>query len=393
MSVWLLDEPIQASIDEARAAGTIISAEQIAQINIECAADVPTVKGRKAIIPINGILTNKRDFLAAVFGGGNTLYPDIINAVQKADADPQINETVLAVGATPGGTIAGLFPAMEAIRNSSTPVTAVVEDMALSAGYGLVSQAREIVAMTPVTQLGNVGIVRSYSVDESVIDVTSTKAPKKRNDVTTEEGLAAAREVLDDVHDEFAKAIAIGRGTTADNVNKNYGQGATVIAKKALKAGMITSIFQKQQTDETASQGGEEVTAMNLEEFKAAHPALYAEAVAIGQMTERNRVEQHAKLGEKGGDQGMAIAMKAIKEGTDVESLQSDYIIALTTALSINSRQNENVKDLDSTVGPPAEAKSPVDLAYEALEARNNDSDSFDVDALRAELAAETAEV
>ena len=381
---WLLDEPIRASIEAARASGQIVSAEQIAQVEQEEAAKAPTTRGAQAVIPIDGVLTNKRDFLSAVFGGGNTLYPDIIRAVEAANADSKVDEIVLAVGATPGGTIAGLFPAMEAIRNSSKPVKAIVEDMALSAGYGLVSQADEIIAMTPVTQFGNVGIVKTVPLDKGSVDITSTNAPKKRPDASTEEGVAAIRENLDDVHEQFVNVIAQGRGTTPDKVNKNYGQGASMIAPKALSAGMITSIFSRETTN-TASDGGEEVKAMNLEEFKATHPALYAEAVELGKAQALDLVQAHAHRGRECGN--LEIALKAIEEGTEMtELMKAQYDTAQNNKNAVEARAAENPESV-GTVTEPVAAQKKDDIATlmeeaMALEDSNDNYVHVNLDAL-----------
>jgi ClpP class serine protease len=383
MKSWLLDDPIMESIDAAIAAGHIVSAEQIEEIKAEYARNAPRNDGGRAVIPIEGILTNKPNFLAAVFGGGNTIYSDIIKAVQKADADPSINEIVLAVGASPGGTIAGLFPAMDAIRESKTPTKAIVEDMALSACFGVVSQADEVIAMTPVTQFGNVGVVKTFNVDGNTVDVTSTKAPKKRTDVTTEEGLAAARESLDDVHDQFAQAIALGRGTTADDVNKNFGQGASVIAHKALSAGMITGIFSKQQTTETAHDGGEEVSMKTLEEFKAAHPALYAEAVAFGEAQARDLMAAHAVRGRACGN--LELALEAIESGSEMnEKIKAQYDAAQSNKNAVNARIEENPPEIGQPTESP-KAKEDDDVvakAWAIIDGETEDPDVMNFDAL-----------
>jgi ClpP class serine protease len=89
---------------------------------------------------------------------------------------------------------------------------------------------------------GSIGIAASFLVDESIVEIASTEAPKKRPDVSTAEGKAIVREELDAIHEVFVEAIARGRSTTTTNVNRNFGRGAIVLARDAKRAGMIDSI-------------------------------------------------------------------------------------------------------------------------------------------------------
>ena len=43
-----------------------------------------------AVINIHGVLTDKPDFSAMFYGGGNTVYSDIISALVDADNDPSV---------------------------------------------------------------------------------------------------------------------------------------------------------------------------------------------------------------------------------------------------------------------------------------------------------------
>ena len=216
---WFLNENLAYKIDDARAN---ISADTIAAVNDFNAAysangsDIMQVAGGNAHIKIEGVLTEKPDFFAAYFGGGNTVYSDVITAIAEANANPAVKNIILGVN-SPGGTIADMFDAVSAIELSKKPITAEVEQAA-SAAYALISPSNKIVAKSKASSFGSIGIVTSRYVNKAVVDITSTEAPNKRPDASTEQGKAVIREELDAVHELMTDAIAAGRKTTVENI-------------------------------------------------------------------------------------------------------------------------------------------------------------------------------
>jgi ClpP class serine protease len=381
--MWLLTKEIGDILAEKRNSGEIFGADAVAYVEASEARNAPTTVGSTAVIPIEGVLTQRRDMFAALFGGGNTLYPDITKAAIAADSDPLVEDVVFEFGTVPGGTIDGLFDAMAAIKNIRKPTTSRVRGMAASAGFALAVQSDDVIAANDVTQFGSVGIVRSFRVDSDIVEVTSTDAPDKRPDVTTEEGIEAARRPLDAIHEKFVEAIAEGRRTSAKNVNENYGRGAIVIASDAIEEGMIDSIgIAKTQTQTTANTGGEEVTAMeNLAEFKAQHPALFAEAVAVGVEQgidqERDRVNAHAILGKASGD--METALTAIENGDVMtQTLQAKYMAAGFNKRDIAARDDEQAQAVDGTASSDAEGPDLGDQMVAAMQATSDDHVNLD---------------
>jgi ClpP class serine protease len=322
--IELSDERIEAALDKSGRPGSL------------------TVANKSGVIPIEGILTQKRDFGAMFFGGGNTLYPDIISSLAEADADPDVERIVLHVGESPGGEVTGLFKTMDAIRATKKPVDAVVDNMAASGAYGLVAQADTITTANESVSVGSVGVAQTFFVSDRLVDVASTNAPKKRPDVSTDEGKAIVQETLDDYERLFIDAIAQGRGTTPAAVKSDFGQGAIVLAQRALKAGMIDSISPKKQT--TAAISGDnkqEVRAMDLREFMAKHPEVYQEAVQIGKDQEFERVAAHLELGKSAGS--MDLAIKNVNERVDHSpACSAQYQAVAIKNAQIQTREQEN---------------------------------------------------
>lgn len=338
MAFWLLAADVRQAIEQARAAGMTPSAE--AQIAYEArygfadgdTSRVLTTAGDVAEIRVSGVITDKPDLMAMLFGGGNVTWPEIATALVAADSDPAVKRIELSVD-SPGGSIDGMFDAIAAMQAVRKPTRAVVRNKAASAAYALISQADEIVATNRAVRFGSVGIVAGFYNDENEIQVTSTQAPKKRPDVTTEEGKAVVREELDAIHELMVEAIATGRKSTPEKVNAEFGQGAMLLADEAAKRGMVDSVTGApalrvvKPVKPTSATTAQQENIMDLNELKAAHPAVYAAAVADGVTQERDRVSAHLIMGEASGD--MATALKAAKEGTGMTAtLQATYMAA-----------------------------------------------------------------
>lgn len=164
-------------------------------------------------------------------------------ALQSSGAVSQI----LLVVDSPGGVTTGINAMAEQIAASSKPVTVYVPGMAASAAYWLASQAGSIV-MDPTAVVGSIGVVMSGSQQvqpgedgRMSFDIVSSNAPNKRPDLTSDDGQAEIRTVLDDIESIFVSTIAKGRGISADTVKQNFGQGGLKVAKSAISAGMADS--------------------------------------------------------------------------------------------------------------------------------------------------------
>lgn len=346
--MWLLLESVRREMDAARKAGFVLSDEQVTELKVASRDNGKMqIVGREAVIPVEGVLTEKRDWFAAWFGGGNTTYPDIKQAIAEANGSPEIDGITMVYGYTPGGNVTGLFPTMDAIRDSSKPVKAVVRSGAMSAAYGLASQAGELVADNRGTMLGSVGVAMDTFVytggGVEEVSIASTEAPDKRPNLLTEEGKAVVRKELDAIHEPFVESIAAGRKTTAKKVNANFGRGAVVLAEQALESGMIDSIGLPQTQSATAAATTKEVGSMDLKTLMAEHPAVYAEAVEVGKAEERDRVGAHLKMAEASGD--MDTAVKAIGDGSGMTAtLLATYSAAGMNRNAVAARTGDNAE-------------------------------------------------
>jgi ClpP class serine protease len=384
-------------MERAHAAGVVPTAEQQLQheARSEAAADGRprnlTIAGNVAEIRVEGALTKKPDFFSWLFGGGNTTYQQIQQALVVAESDPAVTEAVMRID-SPGGHVDGFFACLDSIKAFKKPLR-VVAETACSAAYAIAAVAggkRDgtgskkgggVEATNAAAEFGSIGVAARFFVSDSIVNVTSTEAPNKRPDVRTEEGKDVVRKNLDDVHALFVDAIAAGRGTSAAKVNKNYGRGAVVLAGEAQELGMVDRIArpalrpvevsdgpseEEDPIDATRAKPQESVN-MTEDEFKKAHPELHKTMIANAVAGERDRVVAHLIAGEMSGD--MKTAATCIRDGSAMTmTLQTQYMMAATNRSERYARQGDS--DAAGSVvdgGKPQTPGSPAPAAAAAV--------------------------
>lgn len=245
--MWLLKTEVAEAMQQAIKAGLTATAEQQAKfegLQVAAAQDgVPRnyrVAGDVAEIRVDGILTERPSFLAWLFYGANTTYQSIRSGLALAEQDRSVKRAVVAVS-SPGGNADGLFDTLASFESFSKPLVARAS-CACSAAYAIAAMADKIEASNGAAEFGSIGVAARIFHDDSIIEITSTEAPDKRPDPTTEEGRAVIRRYLDALHELFVDAIARGRETTASVVNKEFGRGATLLAAEAKRRGMVDKI-------------------------------------------------------------------------------------------------------------------------------------------------------
>ena len=213
-----------------------------------------TVRNNVATIPIMGTIIPRADEFDKV--SGLLSMEEIAQDFSEAVENDEIGAIILAFD-SPGGTAAGTAELAQLIfeARGTKPIIAQVTDMAASAAFWVASAADEVVNTTTGV-LGSVGVIASFlDTSEAMaqrgihrIDIVSSRAPKKRADITTEEGRAIVQEELDVLEAAFVDALALYRGVTEKTVVKQFGQGGVVIGREAVKAGLADRIATFEQT-------------------------------------------------------------------------------------------------------------------------------------------------
>lgn len=258
-----------------------------------------------AHITIVGQLTPvaEQDVCGGYTADALTEYGYITAATQAADADPNVKKIAYDIS-SPGGYLAGLFPALSAIASASKPTESIVGDMAASAAYWLASATGEIKASSIASRFGSIGVLaEDFNTDRALAEAgidhtvfTSTDAPLKYADTSTPEGKAQVVAELDQLHAIFRAQVAQGRGVSEDSVNSDFGMGSMLTAEKALAAGMIDGILPQPamgKANIVNQKGGVAASAreaiktkgkiMTLDELKAQNPEVYHAVFTAGQ--------------------------------------------------------------------------------------------------------------
>jgi ClpP class serine protease len=319
-----------------------------------------SVAGATAEIRIEGTLTKRPDFFAAWFGGGNTTYAAIRNALSVAATDPAIKDIVLSID-SPGGSVDGLFETLDALAavRASGKGLRVRAERATSAAYGLAAAAGKIEASDRAATFGSIGTAISYQLDADVVTLTNTDSPDKRPDLTTPEGKAVVVKYLDQVNDEFVRAIAAGRGVDKKTVTESYGRGAVFTAPLAKELGVIDRI--QSQPLRAVSKRGKTMSGTEETTDARAAAASTADAEKRGEERERDRVKAHLKMGETCGD--MSIAIEAIRSGAPMTlELQASYMSAGMNRGDAAKRQGETNAAAKTVSGEGESPANATDL-------------------------------
>jgi signal peptide peptidase SppA len=204
-----------------------------------------------AVVVISGPIELRRGVLAEMLGSG-TSSSELRAAFAALEHDSQTN-TVLLLVDSPGGDVIGSEEAAAAVRSLAKKkrVVAMVDGIAASAAYWIVSGASEIV----VTPSGSVGSVGVYAAHEDLSEAAKklgvrttlvASSPEKVEGNPYEPLADAAR--LDMQHKvnayarTFEQDVAIGRRTTLADVRANFGKGRMVLARDAVVAGMADRV-------------------------------------------------------------------------------------------------------------------------------------------------------
>lgn len=390
---------------------------------------VPSIISRtegsnEAVIAITGPLSPTGPSpIARFFGFGGTGYADIMSAAKTLEDDPAIENVRIRMD-TPGGTVNGMDQARQAIESLALKKNVIVENhgMIASAGYYLATAegVSKIVAMSPLAETGSIGIIRAgLDFSDALarngikrIKIISSNAPNKHADPTTAPGLKVHQVEIDAVERVFIDKAAKGRNTTTQDVIDNFGKGGMLIAQDpdpdkpdALKVGMIDEVVTQSPSSvtidnnsnnddidnsklidniggdsdipksKTVDGGGKTKGAvMDLITLKAEHPAIFAEAVAVGVTQERERVDAHITMGEASGD--MKLAVTCISEGTELNAaVNAKYMAASMNKNAKGDRASESEGDLDT------EGDNDADAADKALAAATAEVLGVDIDA------------
>jgi protease IV len=176
---------------------------------------------------------------------------DVIDELKSHVKDPSIKAIVLRID-SPGGAVAPSQEIYEEIRKAVTKKKIVVSmgSVAASGGYYIASPATRIVA-NPGTLTGSIGVIMEIPNVEGLMNKIGVKTEViksgRHKDIASvfrgikKEEREILQGVLDNVHEQFIKAVAEGRKMLIEDV-KRIADGRVFTGEQALKAGLVDEI-------------------------------------------------------------------------------------------------------------------------------------------------------
>jgi len=199
---------------------------------------------------------------ASSMGGTSTvqLRRDISNAAN----DPNVSAIMLAID-SPGGTAAGTYELGAAVKRASSlkPTWAFVEDLGASAAYWMASQASQIFAANPMTQVGSIGTYWTLYDTSKMLEADGVKVhhfatgPLKGagayGTVVTEEQAAHFQAQVDTMQTHFDEAVRLGRNLSRNEL-ASVRTGGVFSAKEAQALKLIDGIKSFEQVLKSLAQ-------------------------------------------------------------------------------------------------------------------------------------------
>lgn len=179
-----------------------------------------------AIIPVTGSLVQRSDWMSDT--SGMLSYASIERMMNAALDDPRVKELLWEFD-TPGGEVAGAFDFADRIyaRRDEKPMTAVVNELAASAGYLLASAVGNI-ALSRTASVGSIGVVGAHidysrMMEKRGTAITFIYAGEKKIDGNPYEPLPAAVKAewqaeINGLYDLFVETVSRNTGLSVDKV-------------------------------------------------------------------------------------------------------------------------------------------------------------------------------
>lgn len=220
---------------------------------------------RVALIRIEGMIMDSKD---------------TVDEIKEYVKDPSIKAIVLRID-SPGGAVAPAQEIYEEIRKAVNKKKVVVSmgSVAASGGYYIASPATKIIA-NPGTLTGSIGVIMEIPNIEGLMNKLGIKTEVvksgRHKDIASlfrgikKEEREILQRVLDNVHEQFIKAVADGRKMLYDDIKK-IADGRIFTGEQALKAGLVDELGNLEDAVQTAAKlsgiKGEPVVISKKERF------------------------------------------------------------------------------------------------------------------------------
>ncbi|WP_353684043.1 signal peptide peptidase SppA [Thermodesulfovibrio sp. 3907-1M] len=192
--------------------------------------------GKVAIVNIKGVIVDSKQ---------------AIDEIKQYRKDPSIKAIVIRVD-SPGGAVVPSQEMYEEIKRtiSVKPVVVSMGSVAASGGYYISCPATKIIA-NPGTLTGSIGVLIEIPNIKGLLDKIGVKAEVIKSgrykDITSpfkplqSDEKEVLQRLIDDVHEQFIKAVAEGRKIPVEKVRK-IADGRVFTGLKAKELGLVDEI-------------------------------------------------------------------------------------------------------------------------------------------------------
>lgn len=204
-----------------------------------------TMRDGIAIIPVTGPIMRYANLFTRISGATST--QELATDLQAALDNPQVKGIILDVD-SPGGEANGINELADMVfaARGKKPIKAYGGGTVASAAYWIASAADELV-VDDTALVGSIGVVvevvtRTAREGEKRYTITSSNAPNKRPDMTTEEGRGKLKQSIDALAHVFVSKVARNLNVDAEAVPGMGDDGGVLVGAAAVESGLATRL-------------------------------------------------------------------------------------------------------------------------------------------------------
>lgn len=205
-------------------------------------------KGSIAIIPIKGTVVSEE-----MFFGLPTTSPEIIAAIEEVEKKRRIKAVIFEIN-SPGGSPFASKEVATCIAGMEKPTIAWIREYATSGAYWIASACDEIVA-DELSTVGSIGVMsirpdigellKKFGIDIETLKTGIYKGLGLPYEKPTEEERALLRKELDEIKDNFLKALAEYRHLDEETL-KELAMGKVYLGREAKELGLVDHLGGKE---------------------------------------------------------------------------------------------------------------------------------------------------
>jgi protease IV len=204
-----------------------------------------TANSEIALVHVNGMLIDSTE---------------IVRQLSKYRRDPKIKAIIVRID-SPGGAVAPaqeIYDEINKVKDNNKIVYASLGSVAASGGYYIACATNYVIA-NPGTLTGSIGVIMAFNNMEELANKVGVRPTVIKSGAFKDSGSPLRsmkpkerkllQNVVDDVHQQFVKAVSLGRNLPQDEV-KLFADGRVMTGKQALEFKLIDEFGGLEKTKE-----------------------------------------------------------------------------------------------------------------------------------------------